>query len=114
MFKKNIFLVSSLLFTVISRGHSGRTDGQGGHRDNISGGYHFHHGESAHQHINGECPYDSPSFDSDLVLGLIVIYIIGLILIFKVGTEIEFVKTNPKLTLLIWSVFYYFIFVRPI
>lgn len=114
MHKKSTLLVSSLVFYKLCSGHSGRTDSQGGHRDNISGGYHFHHGESAHQHINGECPYDSPYFNSDLVLGLIVIYIIGLIVIFKVGSEIDFVKTNPKLTLLIWSIFYYFIFVRSI
>lgn len=114
MLKKYTFLVSSLLFATISRGHSGRTDSQGGHRDNISGGYHFHHGESAHQHINGQCPYDSPFFDSNLVLGLIVVYIIGLIMIFKIGTEIEFVKTNPKLTLLLWSIIYYFIFLKSI
>lgn len=35
--------------------HSGRTDAFGGHNDNISGGYHYHHGEAAHYHTNGEC-----------------------------------------------------------
>ena len=41
--------------------HSGRTDGQGGHRDNRNasglGSYHYHHGYSAHLHPNGYCPY---------------------------------------------------------
>jgi hypothetical protein len=44
--------------------HSGRTDSQGGHNDRINGGYHFHHGEGPHQHINGICPYrDQSSFE---------------------------------------------------
>ena len=30
----------------------------GGHYDNSTGKYHFHHGKSAHQHENGRCPYD--------------------------------------------------------
>ena len=37
--------------------HSGRTDSRGGHNDNINGGYHYHHGCSAHSHSGG-CPYD--------------------------------------------------------
>ena len=41
--------------------HSGRTDGQGGHRDNRNasglGSYPYHHGYSAHLHPNGYCPY---------------------------------------------------------
>lgn len=40
-----------------AQGHSGRTDGRGGHHDRISGGYHFHHGMGPHQHPNGVCPY---------------------------------------------------------
>jgi hypothetical protein len=37
-------------------GHSGRTDGKGGHNDRINGGYHYHHGKGPHQHPNGNCP----------------------------------------------------------
>lgn len=114
MFKKRTYLISALTFTKLSLGHSGRTDGQGGHNDNISGGYHFHHGESAHQHTNGECPYDSVFFDTDLVLGMIVMYVIGLILIFKIGNKVEFIQSNPKLTFLIWTIFYYVIFIKSI
>lgn len=40
--------------------HSGRTDAAGGHWDNASGEYHFHHGYPEHYHINGICPYTSP------------------------------------------------------
>lgn len=43
--------------------HSGRTDANGGHRDNKNvsglGPYHYHHGYSAHLHENGICPYES-------------------------------------------------------
>mgnify|MGYP003506520286 CR=1 FL=1 len=44
--------------SVTASAHPGRTDSDGGHNDNINGGYHYHHGHSAHEHINGECPYD--------------------------------------------------------
>ena len=48
-----------LLFTVFTaHAHPGRTDGKGGHTDRSTGEYHYHHGYSAHQHENGECPYD--------------------------------------------------------
>lgn len=44
--------------------HSGRTDANGGHRDNQNksglGSYHYHcGGHPAHLHKNGECPYNS-------------------------------------------------------
>ena len=38
--------------------HPGRTDEYGGHYNHSTGEYHYHHGESAHQHPNGVCPYD--------------------------------------------------------
>lgn len=48
-----------LLFTVFTaHAHPGGTDSQGGHTDRSTGEYHYHHGYSAHQHENGECPYD--------------------------------------------------------
>ena len=43
--------------------HSGGTDGDGGHYDHSAGEYHYHHGYPAHQHPNGECPYDEEDFD---------------------------------------------------
>ena len=53
---RHIFL---LLFIIplLSLSHSGGTDSRGGHNDNINGGYHYHHGCSAHSHSGG-CPYD--------------------------------------------------------
>lgn len=55
-----IFLIFCLgvCFLFTANAHSGKTDYQGGHHDNINGGYHYHHGYPEHQHINGECPYD--------------------------------------------------------
>lgn len=62
-----------LCSTVMSFAHSGGTDYKGGHYDSF-GDYHYHHGYPAHDHIDGECPYDfkdntnysgSASFSSD-------------------------------------------------
>ncbi|WP_349948165.1 YHYH domain-containing protein [Lacrimispora sp. BS-2] len=48
---------------IIAQAHSGRTDSQGGHHDykNKSGlgSYHYHHGQPAHLHPNGVCPYEN-------------------------------------------------------
>ena len=48
--------VLSVLFMIPSSAHSGGTDANGGHYKN--GEYHYHHGYPAHQHVDGECPYD--------------------------------------------------------
>lgn len=49
--------------SITASAHSGRTDANGGHRDNKNksglGYYHYHHGYSAHLHPNGICPYDT-------------------------------------------------------
>lgn len=53
-----------LLFTITISAHSGKTDSYGGHYDNSSGEYHYHHGYPAHDHydMDGDgdidCPYD--------------------------------------------------------
>lgn len=58
--KKVILLVLLLsLFSVAAFAHSGGTDSSGGHYDHKNGGYHYHHGYSAHQHPGGVCPYSS-------------------------------------------------------
>jgi len=49
--------------------HSGRTDSNGGHKDNKNksglGSYHYHcGGHPAHLHPNGVCPYDNSSYDT--------------------------------------------------
>jgi hypothetical protein len=46
-----------LLFPLELWGHSGGTDSRGGHHNRSTGEYHFHHGEPAHQHPDGVCPY---------------------------------------------------------
>ena len=65
--KKRIYaliLMFVLVFTSLSFAHSGRTDANGGHRDNKNksglGSYHYHcGGYPAHLHNNGICPYSS-------------------------------------------------------
>lgn len=48
--------------SVTANAHSGRTDSNGGHRDNKNvsglGPYHYHHGFGPHLHNNG-CPYNN-------------------------------------------------------
>lgn len=63
--KKVVSIIFILICTVstLSYAHSGRTDFNGGHYDNSTGEYHYHHGYSAHQHVNGLCPYESDSED---------------------------------------------------
>lgn len=53
----------------ITFAHSGRTDSNGGHRDNKNksglGSYHYHcGGHPAHLHANGVCPYSNNSTTS--------------------------------------------------
>lgn len=51
-------LIIIMLLLPLSLAHQGKTDSYGGHYDTSSGEYHYHHGYSAHQHINGLCPYE--------------------------------------------------------
>lgn len=67
-----IVICLSLSFVVFA--HSGGTDVSGGHFDNSTGEYHYHHGYPAHQHrdIDGngslDCPYlFKDKTDSDTV-----------------------------------------------
>lgn len=43
---------------ILSFAHPGKTDEYGGHYDYEAGEYHYHHGFPAHQHPNGQCPYN--------------------------------------------------------
>lgn len=54
-------LIALFLVTASASAHPGRTDANGGHWNNSTGEYHFHHGYPAHQHPNGVCPYSSGS-----------------------------------------------------
>lgn len=60
--KKFRFAALVLLFLVLlptaAYAHPGDTDSSGGHYDSSTGEYHYHHGYPAHQHTNGQCPYD--------------------------------------------------------
>lgn len=67
--KRKIISILLVVISIISIGinayaHSGRTDANGGHRDNKNksglGSYHYHcGGNPAHLHTNGVCPYSS-------------------------------------------------------
>ena len=57
-----LLLVFCLLFSSVCFAHSGRTDSNGGHKDNKNasglGSYHYHcGGYPAHLHTGGVCPY---------------------------------------------------------
>jgi len=61
-----VTIISMYLLTINSYSHSGRTDSNGGHRDNNNvsglGSYHYHcGGHPAHLHPNGICPYSTSS-----------------------------------------------------
>lgn len=76
MKKNKVKIISILLITlsviligVNAYAHSGRTDSNGGHKDNQNksglGSYHYHcGGHPAHLHTNGVCPYSSNSSSS--------------------------------------------------
>lgn len=54
----SILSVLLISLTIPVFAHPGSLDENGGHYDRSTGEYHYHHGYSAHQHENGECPYD--------------------------------------------------------
>lgn len=51
-------VILALIISVPVSAHPGDTDAAGGHIDHSTGEYHYHHGYSAHQHVDGICPYD--------------------------------------------------------
>ncbi len=64
-----VFMIFCYLFTMPSFAHSGRTDSNGGHKDNKNksglGSYHYHcGGYPAHLHSGGVCPYKSTATTS--------------------------------------------------
>ena len=64
-----LIILTISLTNVSVYAHQGRTDAQGGHRDNKNksglGYYHYHCGNHpAHLHPNGVCPYSSNSSES--------------------------------------------------
>ena len=77
MKKLLLFLLLILLIDINVYAHPGRTDSNGGHHDYSADEYHYHHGHEAHQHPNGQCPYDSSTSnkrdftDDDLISPII-------------------------------------------
>lgn len=73
---KRCFAIITVLFVMcfstISYAHPGRTDKNGGHKDNQNksglGSYHYHCGDyDAHLHPNGYCPYSSSGRSSTTI-----------------------------------------------
>ena len=65
----SICVLTIIIMCNITFAHSGRTDSNGGHRDNKNksglGSYHYHcGGHPAHLHTNGICPYSNNSATS--------------------------------------------------
>ena len=63
--KRFVFVFLAFLFLLLSvsvSAHPGRTDEDGGHYDQSTGEYHWHHGYEAHQHydIDGDGVLDCP------------------------------------------------------
>lgn len=84
--KKKYFigiLLVSVFITITSASivlaHPGGTDSRGGHYDHSTGKYHYHHGYHAHQHPNGNCPYDfDPILIGAAILAFIVLFLLSL------------------------------------
>lgn len=53
-----VVLILLLLMPSVVFAHGGKTDNEGGHFDDSTGEYHYHHGYPAHQHTDGECLYN--------------------------------------------------------
>lgn len=79
--KKAVILIIWFAFYIFAGimpvyAHPGKTDAEGGHKDkkNISGlgAYHYHHGQSAHLHHDGKCPYEKDSKNEKIAGGTAV------------------------------------------
>lgn len=53
-----LYPLALLLLCTAVFAHSGGTDANGGHHNRKRGGYHYHHGRPAHDHVNGVCMYE--------------------------------------------------------
>ncbi len=61
MYKKFVFLmiiVITMGFSAKLIFHEGAIDKRGGHFDNKTRQYHYHHGCEAHQHPEGKCEFE--------------------------------------------------------
>lgn len=110
--KKVLAIVMSLLllsiFTLPSYAHSGRTDSSGGHRNSVTGNYHYHcGGHPAHEHIFGVCPYDIKDSNNSgknnentkgIVIASILLPIIAIILIATIRDQVRKKRHSPAKT----------------
>lgn len=87
-----------LLGAMCLQAHSGGTDKKGGHHDRSYGGYHYHHGNPPHQHVDGVCVLtmrkksynhaNNSSKQSQNFTSLVIVGILGL------GVEYLFRNSN--------------------
>ena len=86
-------IICALLLSVTAFAHPGRTDTSGGHNDNINGGYHYHHGYPAHDHIDGWCPYEDnepyKEAQGGEVLGVVSCSVFVLYVVARVKDKLE-------------------------
>lgn len=87
-----VLVLGCLVSPIIASSHSGGTDDNGGHYDSATNEYHYHHGYPAHQHTNGNCPYDfednthtqsknNISDETLLVIAVIIVIAVFLLLV---------------------------------
>jgi len=82
MKKKHITIFFLTISSLTLFGHSGRTDRNGGHNDNINGGYHYHNGNaSSNSNHNNKVSHSEDSSNTKwyiiggiITLGAIFIY----------------------------------------
>ena len=64
LLKLLLCIMLCLSLPVAAYAHPGKTDSQGGHTNQSTGEYHYHHGQPEHQHYDmdgdglPDCPYD--------------------------------------------------------
>lgn len=102
-----LLIMLILILGISAYAHSGRTDASGGHYDNSTGDYHYHHGFSAHEHPGGKCPYKSGnsssgnSIDFGTIIGIafacLIIFLMLLPLWISIFDKIkEFFSSNKN------------------
>lgn len=103
-----LLLVIACFFsmTLSAAAHSGRTDSNGGHYDHSTGEYHYHHGNSAHQHydIDGDgikdCPLKFKTSSNKLTPEAIITILVFIVVLspYAYILILPIVESNPKLS----------------
>ena len=89
-----VLLICMLSFSAAA--HSGGTDSNGGHYDHSTGEYHYHHGNPAHQHKDGYCPYSLSDTIAESVNGSGWVYWLVGIMALIICTCVWLIKEKNK------------------